>query len=123
MVVRTVLFTALAAAALLQGYHDWQLRPVHPSDGPIAPADPQQADADGARITTLGRWRLKPRARYDITARILVARTITLICSPILSRRILPWAGDPCRTIASSAPLRSRKGRDFIHGYRSRTCP
>jgi len=71
MVVRTVLFTALAAAALLQGYNDWQLRPVHPSDGPIAPADPQQMDADGAQVTTLGRWRLKPRARYDITARIL----------------------------------------------------
>src|SRR5438874_9533811 len=71
MVVRTVLFTALAAAALLQSYHDWQLRPVHPSDGPIAPADPHQTDADGARVTTLGRWRLKPRARYDITARIL----------------------------------------------------
>src|SRR5437870_6598278 len=71
MVVRTVLFTALAAAALLQGYNDWQLRPVHPSDGPIAPADPQQTDADSARVTTLGRWRLKPRARYDITARIL----------------------------------------------------
>src|SRR5437763_15142749 len=71
MVVRTVLFTALAAAALLQGYNDWQLRPVHASDGPIAPADPQQTNADGAPVTTLGRWRLKPRARYDITARIL----------------------------------------------------
>src|SRR5438445_11378266 len=71
MVVRTVLFTALAAAALLQGYNDWHLRPGHPSDGPIAPADPQQTDADGAQVTTLGRWRLKPRARYDITAPIL----------------------------------------------------
>ena len=71
MALRTALFTALAAAALLQGYDNWRLRPVHPSDGPIAPADPQQADAEGARITTLGRWRIKPRARYDITARIL----------------------------------------------------
>ncbi len=71
MALRTALFTALAAAALLQGYDDWRLRPVHPSDGPIAPADPQQTDAEGAQVTTLGRWRLKPRARYDITARIL----------------------------------------------------
>jgi hypothetical protein len=71
MTVRTALFTALAAAALLQGYNNWRLRPVHPSDGPVAPADPQQTDADGAQVTTLGRWRLKPRARYDITARIL----------------------------------------------------
>jgi len=71
MALRTALFTALAAAALLQGYDNWRLRPVHPSDGPIAPADPQQADAEGARVTTLGRWRIKPRARYDITARIL----------------------------------------------------
>ncbi len=71
MALRTALFTALAAAALLQGYNNWRLRPVHPSDGPIAPADPQQTDAEGAQVTTLGHWRLKPRARYDITARIL----------------------------------------------------
>jgi hypothetical protein len=71
MTLRTALFTALAAAALLQGYNNWRLRPVHPSDGPVAPADPQQTDAEGAQVTTLGRWRLKPRARYDITARIL----------------------------------------------------
>jgi hypothetical protein len=71
MALRTALFTALAAAALLQGYDNWRLRPAHPSDGPIAPADPQQADAEGAQVTTLGRWRIKPRARYDITARIL----------------------------------------------------
>jgi hypothetical protein len=71
MAPRTALFTVLAAAALLQGYDNWRLRPVHPSDGPIAPADPQQTDAEGAQDTTLGRWRLKPRARYDITARIL----------------------------------------------------
>jgi len=45
---------------------------VHPSDGPIAPADPQQTDIEGPPVvTTLGRWRLTPRARYDITARIL----------------------------------------------------
>jgi hypothetical protein len=72
MQVRTVLLAALAAAGLWQAFNDWQLRPVHPSDGPIAPADPQQTDIEGApAVTTLGRWRLTPRAGYDITARIL----------------------------------------------------
>jgi hypothetical protein len=71
MAVRTVLLTVLAAMGLWQGYHNWQLRPVHPADGPIAPDDPQQTDVDDAPVTTLGRWRLTPQAHYDITARIL----------------------------------------------------
>jgi hypothetical protein len=71
MWLRTAFIVALAAAGVWQGYNRWQLRPVHPSDGPIAPDDPLQADADGAAPTVLGRWRLTPRARYDITARIL----------------------------------------------------
>jgi hypothetical protein len=71
MWLRTAFIAALAAAGVWQGYNRWQLRPVHPSDGPIAPDDPLQADADGASPAVLGRWRLTPRARYDITARIL----------------------------------------------------
>jgi hypothetical protein len=72
MQVRAVLFSALAAAGLWQGFSRWQLRPVHPPDGPIAPADPLQTDLEETPVvTTLGRWRLTPRARYDITARIL----------------------------------------------------
>jgi hypothetical protein len=71
MWLRTAFIVALAAAGVWQGYHRWQLRPVHPADGPIAPDDPLQSDADGASPTALGRWRLTPRARYDITARIL----------------------------------------------------
>jgi hypothetical protein len=72
MQVRAVLFSALAAAGLWQGLNRWQLRPVHPPDGPIAPADPLQTDLEETPVaTTLGRWRLTPRARYDITARIL----------------------------------------------------
>lgn len=71
MTWRAVLFVALATAGLWQGYNDWQLRPVHPADGPIAPSDPQQSDLEDAPVTVLGRWRLTPRARYDITARIL----------------------------------------------------
>jgi len=71
MSLRTAFIVALAAAGVWQGYNGWQLRPVHPSDGPIAPDDPRQTDADLAPVTALGRWRLTPRARYDITARIL----------------------------------------------------
>jgi hypothetical protein len=71
MTLRTALIIALAAAALWQGCNRWQTRPVHPPDGPIAPDDPRQTDVTAATVTTLGRWRLTPRARYDITARIL----------------------------------------------------
>ena len=71
MALRPILLIALATAGLWQGFNSWQLRPFHPADGPIAPDDPRQTDADAAPVTTLGRWRLTPRARYDITARIL----------------------------------------------------
>jgi hypothetical protein len=71
LTLRTVLIIALTATALWQGYDRWQLRPVHPADGPIAPTEPRQTDIEGAPATTLGRWRLTSRARYDITARIL----------------------------------------------------
>jgi hypothetical protein len=71
MALRTALIIALAAAALWQGCNSWQTRPVHPPDGPIAPDDPRQTDVTVATVRTLGRWRLTPRARYDITARIL----------------------------------------------------
>jgi hypothetical protein len=71
MSLRTVVIVAFVAAGLWQGFDRWQLRPVHPPDGQIAPDDPKQTDAGDEPITALGRWQLKPRARYDITARIL----------------------------------------------------
>jgi hypothetical protein len=72
MELRAVLLSALAAAGLWQAFNRWQLRPVYPRDGTIAPADPLQADLETATMaTTLGRWQLTPRAGYDITARIL----------------------------------------------------
>ncbi len=71
MQVRAVLFSAVAAAGLWQAVDRWQLRAVHPPDGPIAPAEPLQTDLEAPAVTTLARWRLTPRARYDITARIL----------------------------------------------------
>jgi hypothetical protein len=71
MQLRTVIFAVLAAGGVWQGINNWQLRAVHPPDGPIAPDDPRQAVVEETPVTTLGRWRLTPRARYDITARIL----------------------------------------------------
>lgn len=71
MSLRNLFVIILAAMGLWQGFHSWQLRPVHPADGPIAPDDPLQTDAGEASSTVLGRWRLTPRAHYDITARIL----------------------------------------------------
>jgi hypothetical protein len=71
MALRPILLTALVAAALWQGYTSWQLRTVHPADGPIAPDEPQQSNLEAETVTTLGRWRLTARAHYDITARIL----------------------------------------------------
>ena len=71
MPLRNLFIITVAAIGLWQGFHGWQLRPVHPPDGPIAPDDPQQTAAEGAPLSVLGRWRLTPRAHYDITARIL----------------------------------------------------
>jgi hypothetical protein len=71
MPLRPILLIALIAAASWQGFNSWQLRTVHPADGPIAPDEPRQSDLESAPVATLGRWRLTPRARYDITARIL----------------------------------------------------
>jgi len=71
MAWRPILLIALVIAALWQGFNRWQLRTVHPADGSIAPDEPRQTDLEAVPVTTLGRWRLTPRARYDITARIL----------------------------------------------------
>jgi hypothetical protein len=72
MQLRAVLLSALAAAGVWQALNRWQLRPVHPPDGTIAPADPLQTDLEETpAVTALGHWRLTLRARYDITARIL----------------------------------------------------
>jgi hypothetical protein len=70
---RRVVFIALVAASLWHLWRQWQLRPVHPADGPIAPTEPLQANVDATTAPTavLGRWKLTPRAYYDITARIL----------------------------------------------------
>jgi len=71
MNLRALAFSLLIVVGLWQGWRDWRLRPVHPPDGIIAPDEPQQVDIDTDARAIHGRWTLTPRARYDITARIL----------------------------------------------------
>jgi hypothetical protein len=71
MNLRVLLFCLLMVGGGWQGWHNWRLRPVYPTDGQIAPEDPLQADLVNAPTVVQGRWTLTPRARYDITARIL----------------------------------------------------
>lgn len=54
------------------GAWNWYLgRPVHPADGVLAPAEPQQENVPGGDKIKLHRWTLNVRANYRITARIL----------------------------------------------------
>lgn len=71
MSARNVLYCVVLVGAVWQGHQQWVLRPVHPSDGAIAPLDPLQTDIADGEAAPHGRWQLTPRAHYDITARIL----------------------------------------------------
>jgi hypothetical protein len=69
--VRKSLLLLLLIGGLCQGWILWHLRAVHPPDGALAPEEPVQIDLDTQPPMAQGRWMLTPRARYDITARIL----------------------------------------------------
>lgn len=71
MDLNKIALIVLAAAGVWQFGHNFRLRPVHPPDGLLAPAEPRQADITGGPAIVHGRWTLTPRASYDITARIL----------------------------------------------------
>jgi hypothetical protein len=71
MDTRTALLIALVVGSLWTGWQRWTSRPVHPPDGVIAPREPLQTDVESAATARLGRWKLTPRATYDIEARIL----------------------------------------------------
>lgn len=68
---RSIAWIVLAIAALSQGWRQWERRGVQPADGVLVPAEPVQTAIDDTREITLGRWRLTPRARYEVTARVL----------------------------------------------------
>ncbi len=71
MTWRSTFWIGLAFAAVLQGWGQWRLRPLHPADGILAQAEPLQTNLEGEPAVAHGRWTLTPRARYQITARIL----------------------------------------------------
>jgi hypothetical protein len=66
-----IAIVVLVVLGLWQAGHDWQLRPVHPPDGLLAPAEPRQSNLEKAAAIAHGHWTLTPRAQYDITARVL----------------------------------------------------
>jgi hypothetical protein len=68
---RAVIWGGLVCIGLWQSASQWRLRAVHPPDGALAPQEPLQTDLEDAQPLVHGRWTLTPRARYDITARIL----------------------------------------------------
>lgn len=71
MDARAVLFAGLLAAGAYNSWQRWEARPAHHPDGQTAPDDPLQTDLAEMAPLRHGRWLLTPRARYDITARIL----------------------------------------------------
>lgn len=68
---RHPLIKLLVVSYIVWGGWNWFIdRPVHTSDGILAPDEPQQvASSDESR--RINRWTLTPRATYRITARIL----------------------------------------------------
>jgi hypothetical protein len=70
--IRTALFVGLLIAVGTDGWDRWTHRPRHPPAGQIAEREPLQSEIPAETPSVIrGRWTLKPRARYDITARIL----------------------------------------------------
>jgi hypothetical protein len=69
--LRSVLFMGLFMAASWNGWDRWTHRARNPPDGQIAEREPLQTDVPSEPVISRGRWTLKPRAHYDITARIL----------------------------------------------------
>ena len=65
----------LLAATLLALWGGWswrQARPLHPPPGVLAPDDPLQTPLDGSmEPIRVGDFTLLPRARFDLTARVL----------------------------------------------------
>ena len=71
-IVGSWLLRAAIVVFIVNGAYTWWYdRPVTDPVGVLAPDEPQQADLAGAEPIVHGRWTLTPRARYDITARVL----------------------------------------------------
>jgi hypothetical protein len=68
---RGVLICTLGLWGLWNLWQRFELRPVHPADGPLATTDPLQTDLERESTAQRGRWTLTGRAHYEVTARIL----------------------------------------------------
>jgi hypothetical protein len=71
MNARVVLRFTVIAAVLWCAWQRFEHRPMTPPDGPVAPAEPRQTNIETTTTLAHGRWRLTPRAHYEVTARIL----------------------------------------------------
>ena len=71
IVSRWLLRAALVVFIVHGAYRWWHDRPVTDPAGVLAPGEPLQLDLADAAPVVHGRWTLTPRARYDITARVL----------------------------------------------------
>jgi hypothetical protein len=69
--LRSALFMGLLVLGVGNGWHRWTHRAMHPPEGEIAEHDPLQSDVAPGPTIMHGRWTLKPRAHYEITARVL----------------------------------------------------
>ena len=62
---------AVAALALFAGYKLYSRREITHAPGVLAAADPEQRDIGAASIIERGEFRLRPRAEFSATVRIL----------------------------------------------------
>jgi len=69
--IRSALFIGLLVVTGWDGWDRWTHRALHPAAGQIAEREPLQSEVSADPAITRGRWTLKPRAHYDITARVL----------------------------------------------------
>ncbi|MDP3859848.1 MAG: hypothetical protein Q8Q73_18970 [Stagnimonas sp.] len=72
--MRKLLLVLLIGIGAWQALDWWLLRPVEQADGVLAPQDPAQGDAAGESPIRLEDYRLTPRARYQLRARLLSRR-------------------------------------------------
>jgi hypothetical protein len=69
--IRSAIFIGLLVVMSWDGWDRWAHRARHPPAGQMAERDPVQTEALADTTVTRGRWTLKPRAHYDVTARVL----------------------------------------------------
>lgn len=69
---RSPILKAIALAYVAWGAWHWYVnRPLHPPDGVLAEAEPQQVNVTNGEKVLMGRWTLTVRATYRVTARVL----------------------------------------------------